>query len=104
MRTLKDLFKTLLPFLLAAAIIVFMLTSLGNLSGGSKDEERQHLEDALRRAALSCYASQGYYPPDLDYITSRYGIQIDNDNYAVFYEVFAENIMPQIDVVIKNHE
>ena len=30
----------------------------------------------------------------------RYGIQIDRENFAVFYDVFAENIMPQIDVVV----
>ena len=102
MKVFKDILKTLLPFMLAAAMLLITLTSVGNLSGSSRSEERQHLEDALRRAALSCYASQGYYPPDLDYITSRYGIQIDRDNFAVFYEVFAENIMPLIDVVVKH--
>jgi hypothetical protein len=83
-------------------MLLITLTSVGNLSGSSKAEERQHLEDALRRAALSCYASQGYYPPALDYITSRYGIQIDRDNFAVFYEVFAGKLRPQIDVVVKH--
>ena len=51
---------------------------------------------------MSCYAAKGYYPPDLDYITDNYGIQIDKDNYAVFYTIFAENMMPDIDVVVKN--
>ena len=100
MKLFKDIAKSCLPFILIAAIIWFSLTSVGNLSAGSKNEERQHLEDALRRAALSCYASQGYYPPDVGYIEERYGIQIDRENFAVFYDVFAENIMPQIDVVV----
>ena len=100
MKLFKDIAKSCLPFIIIAAIIWFSLTSVGNLSAGSKKEERQHLEDALRRAALSCYASQGYYPPDVGYIEERYGIQIDRENFAVFYDVFAENIMPQIDVVV----
>ena len=100
MKHFKDIAKSCLPFILIAAIIWFALTSVGNLSAGSKNEERQHLEDALRRAALSCYASQGYYPPDVGYIEERYGIQIDRESFAVFYDVFAENIMPQIDVVV----
>ena len=102
MKLAKSIIKTCLPFVIAAVLLVITLTSVGNLSGGSRAEEKQQLEDALRRAALSCYASQGFYPPDLDYITSRYGIQIDNDNFAVFYDIFAENIMPDINVVVRN--
>ena len=100
MKVLKGILKSCLPFIIAAAVLWISLTSVGNLSAGSKIEERQHLEDALRRAALSCYASQGYYPPDVEYIEDRYGIQIDRENFAVFYDVFAENIMPEIDVVV----
>ena len=102
MKLFKNIVKTCLPFVIAAVLLVITLVSLGNLSGGSRAEEKQQLEDALRRAALSCYASQGFYPPDLEYITSRYGIQIDREHFAVFYEVFAENMMPQINVVVRN--
>ena len=102
MEKIYSIIKTCLPLVLIAVILIAGITSIGNLSKGSRNEERQHLEDALRRAALSCYAAKGYYPPDLEYITSKYGIQIDKENFAVFYEVFAENIMPSINVVEKH--
>ena len=102
MEKVKNIIKTCLPFVIAAVMLLITLTSVGNLSGGSKAEEKQQLEDALRRAALSCYASRGFYPPDLDYIINRYGIQIDRDNFTVFYEIFAENLMPQINVVVRH--
>ena len=102
MKTAIKIIKNCIPFIIALGLVFVMLTAAGNLQGGSKTEEKEHLEDALRRAALSCYASQGYYPPDLEYITSRYGIQIDTDSFAVFYTVFAENIMPDIDVVVRH--
>ena len=102
MKLIGKLLKSCLPFLAAAVLLWGTLTGIGNLSGGSRPEEKQHLEEALRRAAVSCYASEGYYPPDLDYITAHYGIRIDEEHFRVFYTVYAENIMPEIDVVIRN--
>ena len=99
MKTAKSILKSIIPFILAAVLLWIVLTSLGNLSGGSSAEEKEHLEDALRRAAVSCYACEGFYPPTLEYMVDRYGIQIDESKFKVFYDVYAENIMPVIDVV-----
>lgn len=59
------------------------------------------LEDAIRRGAVQCYAIEGRYPASVEYLTENYGIQIDTEKYAVFYEGFASNIMPDITVVLK---
>ncbi len=59
------------------------------------------METALRRAAVACYAAEGIYPPTLDYLKQHYGVQIDENRYAVFYEVFADNLMPDITVLVK---
>ena len=87
--------------LLAAAILLFFLTALGNLGQGQQDEGKAQLEAALRRAAVACYASEGIYPPNLDYIREYYGIQIDDSRYLVIYDTFAENLMPDITVLEK---
>ena len=59
------------------------------------------MEDALRRAAVACYAAEGIYPPDISYLEEHYGIQIDKDRFAVYYDVFASNLMPDITVIEK---
>ena len=102
MKSVGKILKSCLPILAAVLVLWGLLTSLGNLSGGSRQEEKQQLEAALRRAVVSCYASEGWYPPDLEYIVSHYGIRIDEAHFKVFYDVFAENVMPDIDVVIRN--
>ena len=56
-------------------------------------------EDALRRASVACYAAEGIYPPNLDYLREHYGIQIDETRYMVVYDVFASNLMPDITVL-----
>ena len=82
---------------LAAALWFF--PAVDNLQAGQRQEGREQLETALRRAAVACYAAEGVYPPDLDYLTAHYGVQIDEDSYAVFYDVFADNLMPDITVL-----
>ena len=87
--------------LLVLGILLWFFTALGHLGTGQAQEGRQQLETALRRAAVACYATEGVYPPTLDYLTEHYGIQIDRSRYSVFYEIFAENLMPQITVLVK---
>ena len=96
----KPLWKLLLIPLVAAMLIWFFI-ALGRVGSGQSQEGRQQLETALRRAAVACYATEGVYPPTLDYLSEHYGIQIDRTRYSVFYEIFAENLMPQITVLVK---
>ena len=50
---------------------------------------------------MACYAAEGIYPPDISYLEEHYGIQIDKDRFAVYYDVFASNLMPDITVIEK---
>ena len=63
------------------------------------EEGRLLAEQAVRRAAVSCYAVEGAYPESYEYLKEHYGAMVDEENYAVFYEVFASNIMPDITVI-----
>lgn len=90
----------LLP-LAALILLLWFFSALHSLRGGQSEEGRQQLETALRRAAVACYAAEGIYPPDLDYLTGHYGVQVDETRYTVFYEIFAENRMPDITVLEK---
>jgi len=83
-------------------IILWFFTALHHLNSDRGDHGRRQLETVLRRAAVSCYATEGVYPPNLDYLVTHYGIQIDDRQYAVFYEAFADNLMPDITVLEKS--
>lgn len=99
LKKLSALIRGLAIPVLAAAVLFCFLAALSNLTQGQGEEGRRQLEDSLRRAAVACYAAEGIYPPTLDYLEEHYGIQIDRDRYAVFYDIFAENLMPGITVV-----
>ena len=85
--------------LLTIAAAVWFLTAVGNLQAESREKARDQLEEAIRRAAVTCYANEGIYPPNVEYLQIHYGIQIDDERYAVHYDIFADNLMPEITVV-----
>lgn len=82
-----------------AVIILLMLCGLQSTAQSSQGESLRITEDALRKAVVSCYALEGRYPPDVAYLQEQYGLQLNEKKYIVQYEVFAENIMPEITVL-----
>ncbi len=86
-----------LPLLFA--VLLLFVFSLGNVRTSQDENACRQLEDTIRRSAVTCYALEGVYPPALSYLEEHYGLVIDGARYAVFYEVFAENMMPDITVV-----
>ena len=81
------------------AVLLCFVTAVSRLEQGADAQGRQQLEEALRRTAVACYASEGFYPPSVDYMVQHYGLQYDEDAYRVHYEIFASNLMPEITVV-----
>lgn len=86
-----------LPVLLAAALA--FSRGVDALDQGRDREAVDRLTQAIRRGCVTCYAAEGRYPESLDYLIERYGLQLDQSRYAVFYEPTGANLMPQITVL-----
>jgi len=89
--------------LAALTVIYFAASCFGvstyreNLSGSRTEEIRRSIE----RAAVQCYALEGHYPPNIEYLEENYGIKLNEDKYHYEYVVFASNIRPSINVIEK---
>ena len=94
------LLRGLLLPVVCVAVLVFFSTALDSLNSGHEEEDLRQLEEALRRGCVACYAVEGVYPPNLDYLKEHYGIQVDEERYTVVYTAFAENLMPDITVLV----
>lgn len=94
------LIEILLPAVCVVVLLCF-LSAISNVSSSQENEEKRRLEDAIRRNAVACYASEGVYPPNLAHLEEYYGVQIDRDRYDVIYLLIGENLMPDITVVEK---
>ena len=90
--------KLRVPLAILAALVCVAL-AVSRLETGRQAQGKQQLEQALQRTAVCCYALEGIYPPDVDYMRSHYGLQYDRETYIVHYTLFASNLMPDITVL-----
>ena len=88
-----------LTLLLAASLLI----AVRNLEQGRQAEDLQQLEQALNRTAVACYAAEGAYPADVAYMREHYGLTYDDSRYVVHYQLIASNIMPVIDVMVREY-
>ncbi len=91
--------STLLGLALFAAAAAWMLQGVRQAARVSDEEGLRMAEQAVRQAAVSCYALEGAYPASYADLKQRSGVAVDEERYIIFYEIFASNIMPEITVV-----
>ena len=80
-------------------VLAFVLTAVSRLERGHSDQDILQLEQALQRTAAACYAVEGAYPPNVEYMCENYGLIYDESRYIVHYELYASNFMPGITVM-----
>lgn len=95
----KDIILKIGIFIIA---LIMLIIGINTTKSSTHEERKVQLEVALNRAVIECYALEGIYPPDLEYIKKQYGIRIDESEFIVYYDTFADNIMPNIVVLEKN--
>lgn len=93
---LRGLVITLLVF---AAMILLSSSVISGITRTSSEAELALVERSVRSAALACYAVEGAYPSDLQYLKDHYGLFFDENIYTVSYSTFASNIFPDIYVM-----
>ena len=95
----SNLVKTLILFAALALAVFFLCKAVDKMGSGQQTESLKQLDSSIRKAVVTCYATEGVYPPSIDYLKENYGIQIDEEHYTVFYEVQGSNLMPNITVM-----
>ncbi len=96
-RVKKAGLRRLLALLLAVLLLaVFLAWKRPGRDLG--EESARSIREAIRRSALQCYAVEGVYPPDLQYLEDNYGLQINTEDFYVTYEAFASNLPPTVRV------
>ena len=90
--------QALIALAAGAVLLVFCLIALQPVAGQSAETQRMRVESAIRYAAVQCYALEGAYPPDVEYLKAHYGIRYDETRFFVHYRPNGSNITPDIQV------
>lgn len=98
-KTMLSMLRGLLMPCVAVAVLLCFTSALDNLEGGCGEEDIRQLQEVLQKGCVACYAAEGIYPPDLEYLKKHYGVQVDEERYTVYYSRFAQNLMPDVTVL-----
>ncbi|MBQ7776054.1 MAG: hypothetical protein IJ379_09035 [Lachnospiraceae bacterium] len=88
-----------LPLLLSIVILGSFLYSLNSVSETTSAKQLESLENAVSRSIAQCYAVEGMYPPDLDYLKEHYGLVYDEEVYLIDYQPIGSNITPEVTIL-----
>lgn len=97
---IKNQFK-ILSIILIILFAFYFYYAVDNVQKSEEEKQFEILSDAIKRSAVQCYAFEGFYPPNIEYLEQNYGLIVDHDKYVISYSVFASNIMPEIMVYLK---
>ena len=88
--------------LLAIVLVVMLVWLSSNAIGASLREQGElSVRNAILNSAKQCCAIEGAYPSSLAYLEENYGLVVNRSDYAITYEVFADNVMPNVVVLAK---
>lgn len=88
--------KIIAPVLCFLAVVLIVLAGIANISQATRAQGRETAEEAVRRAAVQCYAIEGRYPRDIAYLEAHYGLILDTDQYSYHLRPVGDNLMPEI--------
>lgn len=91
---------------LAALALVLALAVGGWFAAGAvgqnlREQGAVSVRNAILDSAKQCCAIEGAYPSSLAYLEENYGLVVNRSDYAITYEVFADNVMPNVVVLAK---
>ena len=81
---------------LMAAMVLLAAAVFGWMSDRQRTEETEIVRNAVRDAAVTCYAVEGAYPEDVEYLREHYQLAYDESRYFITYDAFASNRIPDI--------
>ena len=91
-------FEMTLQTVLFIAMLVIMFIAVSHVNEVYRKQNLLIIKQSAQRAAVECYSVEGVYPPGIDYLVDNYSFTYNSDKYYIFYETFASNVMPTIEV------
>lgn len=81
------------------SFILFFLFGLQSVNRSTTSEQLASLERTILKDVIHCYATEGTYPPNLDYLKEHYGLSYNEELFFVDYISIGSNIMPDVTVI-----
>ena len=85
-------------FLLVIVLVAFSLFA-SSMTDTNSSREREILQNAIDRSITQCYALEGVYPDNLEYLEQEYGLTYNKEHFFVDYQYIGSNLRPDITII-----
>ena len=83
---------------LFALVLILMIFAVSSVSRFYRKQNLMIIKQSAQRAAVECYSVEGIYPPNIEYLVDNYSFTYNSEKYFIFYDSFASNVMPNVEV------
>ena len=94
-----SMLRKLIPLALTALVIWGVAIGASKTQEQAAEQAQRLTEESIRRAAVQCYALEGVYPVNIEYLMDHYGIRPDMNRFIIHYQFIADNLLPDISVI-----
>lgn len=85
----------IIPVLFFVFLLILFIRGVNSVADTTENKQIESLETALERSIAQCYAVEGSYPEDVNYLCNHYGLTYDHEKYMVNYTYYGSNIYPE---------
>lgn len=96
---ISDTAYRLLSLFIFTLVAVMFFIAVDETGRVNIKKQQESLENALSRDIVQCYAIEGRYPPNLEYMEEHYGLVYDKDIFFVDYQPIGSNLYPDVTVI-----
>lgn len=89
----------LFPVAFLIGVIAIFTVSVNHIFSSTVEQEKSTLEKALTQTITQCYALEGAYPPDIDYLVAHYGLRYNTDHFFIDYQYIGGNLRPDVTII-----
>lgn len=90
---------TIVSLLGLVLLLSFFISGTNRLTTGNAKEQEEILSHAVSQSITECYALEGYYPPNIKYLTDNYGLTYDSGQFMIDYQYIGANLRPDVTII-----
>ncbi|MBQ2705730.1 MAG: hypothetical protein IJF60_02820 [Agathobacter sp.] len=87
------------PILILVVVLLGFSIFANSMTDNNLSREKEILQNAIDRSITQCYALEGVYPDNLEYLEEEYGLTYNKEHFFVDYQYIGSNLRPDITII-----
>ncbi len=87
------------PVVILVLVLIAFSLFASSMTDSNALREKEILQKAIDRSITQCYALEGVYPDNLEYLEEEYGLTYNKEHFFIDYQYIGSNLRPDITII-----